>query len=1155
MKRKSIAIFLAASMLVPSLSGTFVAEAVPEETELFQAAEYVTEETEFEAEETETAADLPQVGDVVCGFETKEIRDFDIAGAKVVLFEHQKTGMKLLYVANDDVDRTFNLAFMTEAIDKTGLPHVFEHSTLDGSKKYPSRSLFFNLSYQTYNSFMNAITNPRYTTYPISSLSEEQLLRYADYYTDSCLHPMIMEDEDIYREEAWRYRMEDADSPLTIEGTVYSEMLGAATVIQAGLFNALSDTFPGSTIGNMSGGDPDYIPDMTWESLKDYHDRYYHPSNCLGLLYGQFDDYTAFLDLLDKAFEPYEYTETDHSDENYVPAEGHTSADHVFPVESSSSAEHQSAVFYSKLPGELTYEEELRMQTLCSLINDNASSLMQKLRQAIPYGDFTSTLEEEGPERAVMFYALNVDAADKDLFCSIVDETLREYAENGISKDQVDAAMSELKITNQLLRESTNLGVSLASGFSNGYSVTGKPFAYLDQIEALYQIEDWYEEGVYTDLIGKYLVDNERTVISVTYPEPGLKEEKEAQLAKHLEEVKASMSEEEIDQIIAASNEPDPADDSSEYVKALQAVTVESLPEEYKEYEIRDETTQENVRFLEVPAGVDGVGDVEILLDAGGIETEDLHWLKLLADLSGEIDTTKHTKEELASLISRYFYGLGTDIVSIGDLDEFDLYLQASWIALDENLETAYELIDEMLYSMDFSRTDQIANQIESMNANTKMGVNNAPYNIQIARALGTDNKRVRCSAYLRDLEYYDFLNGVLKQIEEDPASVTARLEKVAGQMHNRFGSVAVFAGNEESMALNRDCVQKFLDGLDCTEIVKQEHEFDPFPASEAIIVDNGASFNMEAISTQELGVDGEDASYRVLSAYVTDAFLYPDLRDRYGVYGVLHGVMREGMYTISYRDPNVKETFDVYAQLADEIEADEPTQEELDGYILSTYSILAAPIGELSGAIAAASNHLDGKEQDLTLKYMKQVKSVTPERAAEYAEMCRKMAKEGAVSTAGPASSINKEAERYEQIINPFGTQDKSQASFEDVPEDHPLCEAVRFAYENNLMQPLTEENFGVDEKANKKDLLLAFYVLAGGTPDVEEMTAFMSQNGIIEADEDLTAGIVPDDVWQLLSMAAGTPAEPLTQTASPDSVTRGELCEMLKVFMESLS
>ncbi len=1141
MKRKGVTLFLAVSLMISSLPGTFMAQAL-------------LEETEYSAEE-EMAAAPAQVGDVICGFETKEVRDFAIAGAQVVLFEHQKTGMKLLYVANDDVNRAFNLAFMTEAIDKTGLPHVFEHSTLGGSEKYPSRSLFFNLGFQTYNTFMNAMTSPRYTTYPVASLSEEQLLCYADYYTDSCLHPMIMEDEDIYREEAWRYRMEDADSALTIEGTVYSEMLGAVTVDQAGMFNALSDTFPGSTIGNNSGGDPEYIPDMTWESLKAYHDRYYHPSNCLGLLYGQFDDYTAFLDLLDKAFEPYEKTETDHTDPEFEPISGHVSGEHAFPVEAGSSAEHQSAVFYSKLPGELGYEEALQMETLCSLLNDNASSLMQKLQEAIPYGEFEMGLERSGPEMAVIFYAMNVDAEDKDTFCTIVDETLKEYAADGVSKDQVDAAMASLKITTQLLRENSELGVSLASSFTDSYAVTGEPFAYLDQIDALFQIEDWYEKGVYTDLINKYLIDNERTAVSVTYPEPGLKEEKEAALAEHLEEVKAAMSQEEIDQIVAASNEQEPEEDSSEYVKALQAVTVDSLPEEYKEYEIRDEKTEENVRYVEVPAGVDGVGDSQILLSAGGIATEDLHWLKLLADLSGNIDTTRHTKEEMAALMSRYLYGLGIDITSIGDLDDYDLYLQAGWIALDEDQETAYELADEMLFSMDLSRTDQIANQIRSMISETRTSVNNAPYNVQISRALGRTNERVRCSAYLGGLEYNDFLNGVLGQIEENPASVTERLEKVAGQLHNRSGAVIICAGNEESIKLNRKCAESFLGSLECTEIQKQEHEFDPLPASEAMIIDNGASFNLEAISAQELGVDGEDASYSVLAAYVADAFLYPDLRDRYGVYSVLHGVMREGMYTISYRDPNVKETFDVYAGLADEIEADEPTQEELDGYILSNYSSLAMPAGELSGAIAAASDHMDGREQDLILTQMREVKSVTPERVMEYAGMCRKMAEEGVIATAGPASAINEEADRYEQIINPFGTEDKSQTEFEDVPEDHPLYEAVRFAYENNLMQPLTETSFGVDEMADKEDLLLAFFVLAGGTPDADEMVTFMTQNGIIEAEEDLTELIRPDDVWQLLSMAAGTPAEPLTETASPDSVTRGELCEMLQVFMESVS
>ena len=168
----------------------------------------------------EEGAAMPAVGDVVYGFEAKEIREFPMIDARITLFEHQKTGAELVYIANDDINRVFDLTFFTDAVDKTGLPHVFEHSTLSGSAKYPSKALFFNLVYQTYNTYMNAFTMDRMTSYPVGSLSEAQLLKYADYYTDSCLHPMILEDEDIYREEAWRYRLADADAPLTIEGTV-----------------------------------------------------------------------------------------------------------------------------------------------------------------------------------------------------------------------------------------------------------------------------------------------------------------------------------------------------------------------------------------------------------------------------------------------------------------------------------------------------------------------------------------------------------------------------------------------------------------------------------------------------------------------------------------------------------------------------------------------------------------------------------------------------------------------------------------------------------------------------------------------------------------------------------------------------------------------
>ena len=180
--------------------------------------------------------------------------------------------------------------------------------------------MFFNLSYQTYNTFLNAMTGQWYTTFPIASLSEAQLLKLAEFYTDACFYPIIMENERIFRTEAWRYRLESADAPLTIEGTVYSEMLGATTLQQQASTNLMRAAFPGSMAGNESGGDPEAIPDMTWQALKDYHDRYYHPSNSAAYLYGQFEDYTAFLRLLDGYYSRYEKREFSfREDAGYTP--------------------------------------------------------------------------------------------------------------------------------------------------------------------------------------------------------------------------------------------------------------------------------------------------------------------------------------------------------------------------------------------------------------------------------------------------------------------------------------------------------------------------------------------------------------------------------------------------------------------------------------------------------------------------------------------------------------------------------------------------------------------------------------------------------------------------------------------------------------------
>ena len=225
-----------------------------------------------------TAAGAGAKEDVLHGFARRETRDFPLVGAEVTVYEHVRTGAELVVIANSDTNRVFDLSFFTPAEDDTGLPHILEHAVLKGSEKYPASGPFFHLLYQTYNTFLNAETGPNYTTFPAASLSEAQLLAYADYYTDSCLHPCVLEDESIFREEAWRYRLEEESAPLTIEGTVYSEMRAAANLYQSSYNNMRRAAFPGSLSAGVSGGEPDRIPEASWEALKAYHARYYQPS-------------------------------------------------------------------------------------------------------------------------------------------------------------------------------------------------------------------------------------------------------------------------------------------------------------------------------------------------------------------------------------------------------------------------------------------------------------------------------------------------------------------------------------------------------------------------------------------------------------------------------------------------------------------------------------------------------------------------------------------------------------------------------------------------------------------------------------------------------------------------------------------------------------
>ena len=1094
---------------------------------------------------------LPQMGDVVYGFEVQEIRDFPLIGAELVLFEHQRTGAKLMYIANEDTNRVFDLTFVTRSIDQTGLPHVFEHATLDGSEKYPSKALFFNLSYQTYNTYMNASTSPTYTTYPVASLSEAQLLKYADFYTDSCFNPMLMEDESIFLEEAWRYRMASMDEPLTIEGTVYSEMLGATTLARKAAFNAYQVAFPGSFVGRDSGGDPDYIPDMTWQDVKDFHARYYHPSNCIAYLYGDFEDYSAFLALLDDAFAPYEKQEFTFDDAEYTPITGPVEEKRGFPMAAGTSTENQTTIYYYLLTPGLKDDpqEELVLNTLTDLMIASSSRIMQSLRKALPTGSFATYIDTSAPDDAIVFRATNVNEDDAALFKATVDAGLQEIAENGFPQDMVDGLMATLALENRLIAEGSDIGTDIISTLASSYSVSGNPFDYLAYVDALTKLDDWNQQGLYKDAVAKWLIGNQLTALVTTYPEPGKKEEKDAALAARLAEIKAGMTEDELQAIIDRTNAQDPEEDTSALVAQLQAVTVESLPEEMKHYTVYDET-EDGIRRVNAVAGVDGIGRVNLYLDAQGLPQEGIHWVKLFTDLIGDMDTAKHTKDELDVLVSRYLYNGGISLSLFGEGEDYQPRFRMGWTCMDEDLATAYDLMYELVYETQFTDTDMLLKRVQALKAGLRSTINNSAYNILLYRALAVNSPLYRYYNYMNFLDYYSFLEQVEAAMSDMPEVVVNSLQYAQEMVKNKTNAIVAYAGNEDSIALNRPLQDAFLAKLGEEPIERVEYDL-PVPArKEALIVDVNVQFNALIADYASLEMDGYDGGLDAVATLVSDVFLVPQLRDQYGVYAPWTGAVASedgGLYLLTYRDPNIAETFAVYEALPDMIASLDMDQETLDGYILSSYAGYAKSAGELSGALNAMVATIEGKPQDEALEYMRQLKNVTPETLADYAEMYRKLAENGVRSTAGGAAAISAYADLYDVILNPFGVVavDLTQVELTDVPEDSEYYDAVRFVFENQIMAPRGEDTFGVDDTATAGDLMAALYVCYGYTPNApEDARAWLAGFNLVDPEMDLDTELNEEFLCHIFANGVGVGIS----TDTPEElVSRGDLADLL--------
>ena len=969
-----------------------------------------------------TPAPLPATGETLHGFEVIAHSVYGLTGSPAVLLEHQKTGAQVYYIASGDINRAMGITFRTPAVDDTGVPHVFEHLTLSGSKKYPSQNFFFPMMNQTYNTFVNGMTGQVYTTYPFSSLSEEQLFVMSDIYLDGVFNPLLYDEERLFGREAWRYELADKDAPITLTGTVYSEMKGASTLSRAAWLNTLDTLFPGSIAGNDSGGAPEHIPELTYQTLVDFHGTYYHPSNVIVTLYGDLD-LPRFLKLMDEDY----FSKYDRKDiyieRGVIPAQTEpVTASFAFPVEEGSQTEGASDMHYAFVANGATTEDALLLRLLSGILAHEASPLSRAMSEALPSVSFGVSAVTDVPAPVLVFDISGANAADAEVFQQTVDSAIAAILRDGLNKELVDALLAAEKFSTLLISEESNIAWQIATVAGTDWAQYGNA----EQTNLLLSMIDEHlalaDASVYTDALSRFVAENPHNALVTTYPEPGLAEKNAAELADKLAAYKASLTDAEIEALvkstqdqIAFNTEPPPP----EMLAQLQAVTVDTLPGEITRYTV-NEREEGGVRILTAEAQVEGIGATDLIFSSAHLPLEDLHYMNLLCALLGSLETDAHSKDEISLLTTRYLNGFSVSPSQVELPGKVYMpVFAADWVGMDADFEQSLALVREILFRTEFTDITEIKSILSAYKNGMRTSLHSGPLSLQLARVEAVFKPEEVYASYLSGLDFYRSLIEMETLLESDPDAFCARLAAVQQTLANRSGAIVRFSGSAEGIATFNAAIPDFIDGLSADAVQPADYSALPVPAlREGIVADSQVQYNVRHLSLEEMGIEQENGTFAPIATLIDDLYLTPQLRHGLGAYGAGTMLNRSGLTLYSYRDPGVAETFAVFDALPEFLQTVELDQAELDRYIINSYSGFAMPVGPLSGAVSAMRLHVADRSQDEKLDRMREMKTFTLDDLRLITPAFEAMLENGALSTSGGAAVIEENKVLFDEVL-----------------------------------------------------------------------------------------------------------------------------------------
>lgn len=943
------------------------------------------------------------------------------------ILRHKKSGARIAILSNNDDNKVFYIGFRTPPEDETGVPHIIEHTTLCGSKKFPVKDPFIELAKGSLNTFLNAMTYPDKTVYPVASCNDQDFKNLMDVYLDAVFNPNITKYEEIFKQEGWHYELTGKDDELKINGVVYNEMKGAYSspdeVLSSQIYRSL---FPDNTYSKDSGGNPEYIPKLTYEAYLDFYHKYYHPSNSYIYLYGDMD-VVERLEWLDKEYlSLYDYKKV-NSEINKQPAfDEIKNVEAQYSITMDDSQENKTYLSYNRVVGDTL--DEMLYQAFdvldYALVSSPGAPVKQALIDAGIGDDVYGSYDAGILQPVFSFVAKNANASQADEFESIIENTLKEVVKTGINKEALLAGInsSEFKFREADFGQFPK-GLLFGLNCLDSWLFDDmKPFIHLECLGTFAKLRKAVDTDYFEKLIQEYLLDNTHGSSVTVKPKRGLGNEREEALAKELSDYKASLSDEEIKKLIEDTEhlkkyQEEPSSD--EDLRKLPMLTRADMKKNAMPFSnIEDELL--DVKVVRHDIESNGIDYISFLFDAGDFAQSELGYLGFFTNALGLVSTEKYSYTDLANATNIYTGGISTGTAShpdIKDRNNFVFKFEVKLKVLEKNIDKALELMEQMLLTSDFTDTKRLGELVAQIKARLQANLSSSGHLVAAMRSMSSFSRYALYQDELKGIAFYRSICHIEKELSESPKSVSDKLAAIAKKLFARNRMLISFTGNNEAYGNAKPSLEKVIAGFDKMSAVGNQAEVHFNTAKEAFI---DASQIQYVAKTGDFICEGYEytGALRLLRIILSYDYLWINVRVKGGAYGCMNTFLRSGeSYFVSYRDPNLSDTLDVYDRIPEYIKSFSPDERDMTKYIIGTFSALDTPMNPEAKGSRSLSAYLEGITYEQIQKERNEILNAQPEDIRRLADLVEAVLKKDSICVIGNENMIKESAGLFENV------------------------------------------------------------------------------------------------------------------------------------------